>query len=124
MNFVSAPYLLPLERFSLNFGQMLIPVRWCAEPMTQLCRLMVKVTIKGSGGYLLILCPLHIFLDQTWDFMIQSWEYLHGWHRLEKYLNIQVCLEKSLKIKSALKGTGKSLKSLEQSLNSAVFCWT
>ena len=27
----------------------------------------------------------------------------HGSHRLEKYLNIQVCLEKSLKIKFALK---------------------
>ena len=28
-----------------------------------------------------------------------------GWHRLEKYLNIQDCLEKSLKIKFALKST-------------------
>ena len=28
-----------------------------------------------------------------------------GWHRLEKYLNIQVCLEKSLKVKCALKST-------------------
>ena len=33
-------------------------------------------------------------------------------------------LEKSLKIKSALKSTGKSLKSLEKSLNSTVFCRT
>ena len=32
---------------------------------------------------------------------------------LKKYLNIQDCLEKSLKIKFALKSTGKSLKSLE-----------
>ena len=32
---------------------------------------------------------------------------------LEKYLNIQGFLEKSLKIKSALKSTGKSLQCLE-----------
>ena len=31
---------------------------------------------------------------------------------------------KSLKIKSALKSTGKSLKSLEKSLNSTIFCRT
>ena len=30
---------------------------------------------------------------------------LQGSHRLEKYLNIQDCLEKSLKIKFALKST-------------------
>ena len=36
-----------------------------------------------------------------------------GWHRLEKYLNLEGFLVKSLKIKSALKITGKSLKSLE-----------
>ena len=34
---------------------------------------------------------------------------------LEKYLNLEDFLEKSLKIKSALKSTGKSLKSLEKS---------
>ena len=37
-------------------------------------------------------------------------------HRLEKYLNLEGSLEKSLKIKSALKSNGKSLKSLEKSL--------
>ena len=47
-----------------------------------------------------------------------------GSHRLEKYLNIQDCLEKSLKIKFALKSTGKPLKSLEKSLNSTFFCRT
>ena len=41
-----------------------------------------------------------------------------GSHRLEKYLNLEGFLEKSLNIKSALKSTGKSLKSLEKSLNS------
>ena len=43
-----------------------------------------------------------------------------GSQRLEKYLNLEDFLEKSLKIKSALKSTGKSLKSLENSLNSTV----
>ena len=47
-----------------------------------------------------------------------------GSHRLEKYLNLVGFLEKSLKIKSALKSTGKSLKSLEKSLNSTIFCRT
>ena len=47
-----------------------------------------------------------------------------GKHRLEKYLNLEGFLEKSWKIKSALKSTGKSIKSLEKSLNSAVFCRT
>ena len=32
-----------------------------------------------------------------------------GSHRLEKYLNIQDCLEKSFKIKTALKGTQKTV---------------
>ena len=47
-----------------------------------------------------------------------------GLHRLKKYLNLEGFLEKSLKIKPALKSTGKSLKSPEKSLNSTVFCRT
>ena len=47
-----------------------------------------------------------------------------GSNRLEKYLNLEGVLEKFLKIKSALKSTGKSLKSLGKSLNSTIFCWT
>ena len=43
---------------------------------------------------------------------------------LEKYLNLEGFLEKFLKIISALKSTGKSLKSLEKSLNSTIFCRT
>ena len=39
--------------------------------------------------------------------------YEQGSHRLEKYLNLGGVREKSLKIKSALKSTGKSLESLE-----------
>ena len=45
---------------------------------------------------------------------------LQGSHRLEKYLNLEGFLEKSLKIKSALKSAGKSLKGLEKSLNSSI----
>ena len=40
---------------------------------------------------------------------------------LEKYLDLEGFLEKSLKIKSALKCTGKSLKNLEKSLNSIFY---
>ena len=40
---------------------------------------------------------------------------------LEKYLNIQDCLEKSLKIKFVLKSTGKILKGLEKSLNFTIY---
>ena len=49
---------------------------------------------------------------------------VQGSHRLEKFLNLECFLEKSLKIKSALKSAGKSLKSLEKSLNSTIFCRT
>ena len=45
-------------------------------------------------------------------------------HRLEKYLNVEDLLEKSLKIKSALESTGKSFKGLEKSLNYTIFCRT
>ena len=38
-------------------------------------------------------------------------------HRLEKYLNIQDCHEKSLKIKFAFKVLEKHIKGLEKSLN-------
>ena len=49
---------------------------------------------------------------------------LQGSHRLEKYLNIECVLEKYLKIKYALKSTGKSLKGLEKSLNFTILCRT
>ena len=44
-----------------------------------------------------------------------------GSHWLEKYLNLEGFLEKSLKINYALKITGKSDKDLEKSLNSIFF---
>ena len=43
---------------------------------------------------------------------------------LEKYLNLEGFLDKTLKIKSPLKSTRKSLKSLEKSFNSTIFCRT
>ena len=46
---------------------------------------------------------------------------LQGSHRLEKYLNIQDCLEKSLKFKFALKSTLKTLKGLEKSLDFTIY---
>ena len=39
----------PLHQFSINFTQMFLSVRRCAEPMTQLPRLKVKVTVQGHG---------------------------------------------------------------------------
>ena len=54
---------------------------------------------------------------QLIDLMLWSsglWK--QGSHRLEKYLNLEGFLEKSLKIKYALKTTGKSCKGLEKSL--------
>ena len=45
-----------------------------------------------------------------------------GSHRLGKYLNLEGFLEKALKIKYALKSTGKSLKGLEKSLSFSIFC--
>ena len=39
--------------------------------------------------------------------------HLQGSHRLEKYLNLEGFLEKSLKIKSALKSTGNHRKALK-----------
>ena len=50
--------------------------------------------------------------------------HMQGSHRLEKCLNLEGFLEESLKIKAALKNTGKSPKSLEKSLNSTIFCRT
>ena len=54
----------------------------------------------------------------TFSFVDFQWLLLQGSHRLEKCLNLEGFLEESLNIKSAIKSTGKSLKSLEKSLNS------
>ena len=47
---------------------------------------------------------------------------VQGSHRFEKTLNLEGFLEKFLKIKYALKSTGKSCKGLEKSLNSSILC--
>ena len=54
---------LPLEGFSLSVGQMFASVRWCAEPINQLCWLNVKVTIEGHQFEPWILRPLHCHSD-------------------------------------------------------------
>ena len=64
---VSSIFHMPLKGFSLNFGQMFISVRRCAEPMTQVCRFEVKVIKKVMGLSFKIMCLLHMFLDQTGD---------------------------------------------------------
>ena len=49
-NFVSALLSpIPVEGFSLNLGQMLTLVRWCAESITQPCQLKVKSQFKVMG---------------------------------------------------------------------------
>ena len=53
--------------------------------------------------------------------VIGTFTSIQGSQWLEKYLNIQDCLEKSLKIKFALKSTGKILKGLEKSLNFTIY---
>ena len=52
-----------------------------------------------------------------------SYEAHQGSHRLEKYLNIQVCLEKSLIVKFALKSTctWKTLKGLVKSFGFTIY---
>ena len=70
----------------------------------------------GSGKHSLRLWVLKISVSLR--------RFFQGTHRLEKYLNLEGFLEKSLKIKSALKSTGKSLKGLEKSLNFTIFCRT
>ena len=49
---------------------------------------------------------------------------VQGSNMLEKYLNSEGLLEKSLRIIYDLRSTGKSLEGLEKSLNSTIFCRT
>ena len=41
----------PFERFSLNFTQMFLSTRRCAEHMTQLWSFEVNITVQGHGIY-------------------------------------------------------------------------
>ena len=45
--YVRSISLVHFERFALNFGQMFISGRSCAEPMAQLQRLNIKATNEG-----------------------------------------------------------------------------
>ena len=69
------------------------------------------------------ICPVMVELNFP-NLKHFHWVSIQGLHRLEKYFNLEAFLEKSLKIKSALKSTGKLLKSLEKTLNSTIFCRT
>ena len=58
LHFVSTPYLInPSNNFHINFTQIFLSVMQCAGPMTQLCRLKVKVTLQCHGIYPWISCP-------------------------------------------------------------------
>ena len=57
------------------------------------------------------------FLFRKEYVQIQKAKGIQGSHRLEKYFNIQDSLEKSLKMKFALKSTCKTLKGLEKPLD-------
>ena len=50
----------PFERFSLNFTQMFLSARRCAEHMTQLWSVEVNVTVQGHRIYPWSWCLLHI----------------------------------------------------------------
>ena len=57
-----------------------------------------------------------VFVMAATESIIFGWIYgKQGSHRHEKYLNIEDCLEKSLKMKFALKSTWKTLKGLAKS---------
>ena len=70
-----------------------------------------------------IIMSIHYSCYIIYIFSHQKYDVIHfqGSHRLEKYLNLEVVFGlfflKSLKIKSILKNTEKSLKGLEKSLN-------
>ena len=58
--------------------------------------------------------PRHLASWYSCAYLLQVcfFQCVQGSHMPEKYLNILDCLEKSLKIKFALKSTGKTLKGL------------
>ena len=60
----------PFERFSLNFIQMFLSVRRCAEHVIQLCSVEVDVRVQGHGIYPWSWCLLHISWA-LWKFFIK-----------------------------------------------------
>ena len=77
----------PLNDFSLNFTQMFHSVRRCAEAMSQLCRIKVKVTLEGHGIHPSI-CVQSVYLHFTVFHL--------GRHCLPKYLGFNFPVYKGL----------------------------
>ena len=75
----------------------------------------------GGGGGGAALIQNHHCLFPIEQIECKNFDLSQGSHRLEKYLNIQDCLEKSLNLKFALKNTWKTLKGLEKSLNFTIY---
>ena len=94
------------EIFSLNFVQMFIPVRRCVEPMTQLCRLNVKVTFQCLWIITRIPCPLHISFTPGM-ILITVWSNVH--------LTETMC--RTYYSATQTQGQGHSLISLDLHLN-------
>ena len=84
LNFVSALHLLYQWKdfLYLNFGQMFTLVRWCAESITQPCRLKVKVTVQGHGFEPWISCPLCISFTSGTIFS-KLWSNAHLWDNVQ-----------------------------------------
>ena len=69
---------IPVEGFSLTFGQMFTLVRRCAELITQSCRLKVKVTFQDLGFEPWNSCPLCISFTPGRMFS-KLWSNVHLW---------------------------------------------
>ena len=85
---------------------MIFKVRRCAEPMTQLCRLIVKVMVGGHGIFSWFLCLLHIALSQegfslnfatcaTKVAALEDWFFLEQLNAEKTYNILYVCPDNS-----------------------------
>ena len=92
---VSSISPLPLEGFSLNVGQMFASVRWCAEPITQLCWLKVKVTLEGHPfepwiwGHSIAIQTALLNLGQMFTLVRWCVEPITQWCRLKVKVTIE-----------------------------------
>ena len=71
-----------------------------------------EVTKLGSGSHMMASLEMKVDIVSQGREMNICYD-CQGSHRLEKYLNIEGFLKKSLKTKTALKSTGESLQGLE-----------
>ena len=60
----------PFERFIVNFTQMPLSVRRCAEPMNRVCKLKVKVNFQGHGIHPLQFPVRSISPERFWTIFI------------------------------------------------------